>query len=106
MGGPSKYSKEVRERAIRMVLEHQEQYDSQWAAICSIAEKLGCSTEALRRWVRQAERDQGWRTKVVVIAILEAKGRASPRGIGASTGRIRCRPSACRRRHRAELRVG
>jgi transposase len=61
MGRPSKYSKEVRERAIRMVLEHQEQYDSQWAAICSIAEKLGCSTEALRRWVRQAERDQGLR---------------------------------------------
>ena len=41
-----------------MVLDHRDQYDSQWAAICSIAEKLGCSTEALRRWLRKAERDQ------------------------------------------------
>jgi transposase len=59
MGRPSKYSKEVRERAVRMVLEHQDQHDSQWATICSVSEKLGCSTEALRRWLRQAERDQG-----------------------------------------------
>jgi len=44
-----------------MVLDHRDQYDSQWAAICSIAEKLGCSTEALRRWLRKAERDQGLR---------------------------------------------
>jgi transposase len=44
-----------------MVLEHQEQYDSQWAAIRSIAEKIGCSKEVLRRWLRQAERDQGLR---------------------------------------------
>lgn len=61
MGRPSKYSPEVRERAVRMVLEHQEQYDSQWAAIRSIAEKIGCSKEVLRRWLRQAERDQGLR---------------------------------------------
>jgi transposase len=44
-----------------MVLDHGEQYDSQWAAIRSIAEKIGCSAEALRNWVRQAERDQGKR---------------------------------------------
>jgi transposase len=44
-----------------MVLEHQEQHDSQWAAIVSIAEKIGCSAETLRHWVRQAERDQGRR---------------------------------------------
>jgi transposase len=61
MGRPSKYSGEVRERAVRMVLEHQERYDSQWAAICSIAEKIGCSAEVLRKWVRQAERDEGLR---------------------------------------------
>ena len=42
-----------------MVLDHQEDYPSQWGAICSIAEKIGCSVEALRRWVRQAEQDQG-----------------------------------------------
>lgn len=57
----NRYSPEVRERAVRMVLEHQGEYDSQWAAISSIAGKIGCTTEALRRWVRQAERDNGKR---------------------------------------------
>ena len=61
MARTSKYSPEVRERAVRMVQEHREQYESQWAAIRSIAEKVGCTAEALRRWVRQAERDQGQR---------------------------------------------
>ena len=54
-----KFSPEVRERAVRMVFEHQDQYESQWAAMASIAEKIGCTTESLRKWVRQAERDQG-----------------------------------------------
>ena len=54
-----KFSPEVRERAVRMVFEHQDEYDSQWAAMASIAEKIGCTTESLRKWVRQAERDQG-----------------------------------------------
>ena len=44
-----------------MVQEHAGEYASQWAAVRSVAEKLGCSTEALRRWLRQAERDQGHR---------------------------------------------
>ena len=44
-----------------MVLEQQDRYSSQWAAICSISEKMGCSTEALRKWIRQAETDQGAR---------------------------------------------
>jgi len=61
MGRPSKYSGELRDRAVRLVLEHQGQYDSQWAAIRSIAEKVGCSVEVLRKWLRQAERDQGLR---------------------------------------------
>src|SRR5262245_473504 len=61
MGRPSKYSPELRERAVRMVFEHAPEYPSQWAAIRSIAEKLGCSSEGLRRWVRQAERDRGER---------------------------------------------
>jgi transposase len=56
-----KYSAEVRERAVRMVLEHQDEYDSQWAAIQSIAQKIGCAGETLRSWVRQVERDQGKR---------------------------------------------
>ena len=54
-----RYSPEVRERAVRMVLEHEGEYTSQWAAIESIAEKIGCTAETLRRWVRQAERDAG-----------------------------------------------
>jgi len=57
----AKFSPEVSERAVRMVLESQEQYGSQWAAIESIAGKIGCTSETLRRWVRQAERDQGLR---------------------------------------------
>jgi transposase len=61
MGRPSKYSPELRDRAVRMVVDHAQDYPSQWAAIRSIAEKLGCHSEVLRRWVRQAERDAGQR---------------------------------------------
>ena len=61
MGRPSKYSPELRERAIRMVFEHAAEHRSQWAAIRSVAEKIGCANEVLRRWVRQAERDAGHR---------------------------------------------
>ncbi|EHU5357257.1 IS3 family transposase [Salmonella enterica subsp. enterica serovar Kentucky] len=55
----TRFSTEVRQRAIRMVLESQGEYDSQWAAICSIAPKIGCTPETLRVWVRQHERDTG-----------------------------------------------
>jgi transposase len=61
MARPLKYSPELRERAVRMVVEHSAEYPSQWAAIRSVGEKLGCSVEALRRWVRQAERNAGER---------------------------------------------
>jgi transposase len=56
-----KYSPEVRERAVRMVFEHEGEHASQWAAISSIAAKIGCTAETLRGWIRQAERDQGKR---------------------------------------------
>ncbi|WP_375293808.1 IS3 family transposase [Escherichia coli] len=55
----TRFSPEVRQRAVRMVLESQDEYDSQWAAICSIAPKIGCTPETLRAWVRQHERDTG-----------------------------------------------
>ena len=61
MARPSKYSPELRERAVRMVFEHAHEHPSQWPTIRSVAEKLGCTVEALRRWVRQAERDGGKR---------------------------------------------
>ena len=57
----SRYSPEVRERAVRLVFEHEGEHGSQWAAISSIAAKLGCTAETLRKWVRQAERDTGRR---------------------------------------------
>ncbi len=56
-----KYSPEVRERAVRMVFNHAGDYPTQWAAITSIAAKIGCTPETLRSWVRQAERDAGQR---------------------------------------------
>jgi transposase len=52
---------EVRERAVRLVIEHQGEHSSQWAAINSIAVKIGCTPETLRKWVRRTERDQGIR---------------------------------------------
>ncbi|HHI1470949.1 TPA: IS3 family transposase [Escherichia coli] len=55
----TRFSPEVRQRAVRMVLESQSEYDSQWATICSIAPKTGCTPETLRVWVRQHERDTG-----------------------------------------------
>ncbi len=61
MSKQTRYSPEVRERAVRMLFGHQGEHASQWAAIESIAPKIGCTAETLRQWVRQAERDQGKR---------------------------------------------
>ena len=57
----SRYSAEVQARAVRLVFEHEADYPSQWSAIQSIASKIGCTAETLRRWVRREERDAGRR---------------------------------------------
>jgi transposase-like protein len=57
----NRFSPEVRQRAVRMVLDHGGDHGSQWAAMVSIAGKIGCTAETLRKWVRQAERDAGQR---------------------------------------------
>ena len=56
-----RYSEEVRQRAVRMVMEHTPDHGSQWAAIRSISQKIGCTAETLRKWVRRVERDEGVR---------------------------------------------
>ena len=61
MGRPSRYSLEVRERSGRLVQDQTAQHSSQWAAIQSVASKIGCTPETLRRWVRQTEYDSGVR---------------------------------------------
>ena len=57
----SRFSPEVRDRAVRMVIDHASEYESEWSAVESIAKKIGCSAETLRKWVRRSEIDQGKR---------------------------------------------
>jgi transposase len=80
MARPAKYSPEVKERAVRLVLEHQGEYGSQYATIQSVAGKIGCNPETLRGWVRQAERDTGQRPALTTddrarLATLERENR-------------------------------
>ena len=75
-----KFSTEVRERAVRMVFEHRTEHTSQWAAIASIAAKIGCTAQTLSNWVRRAERDQGKRPGTTTaererIKVLERENR-------------------------------
>ncbi len=73
MAQRSRYPEMVRERAVRMVFDHAEQYPSQWAAINSIAAKIGCTSETLRRWVREAEVDGGVRPGTTSAEVEELK---------------------------------
>ena len=57
MNRSKRFSPEIRERAVRMVFEHQSEYESEWATMCSISSKIGCTAEALRKWVRRSETD-------------------------------------------------
>ena len=75
-----RFSPEVRERAVRLVREHRADYETQWAAITSIAGKIGCAAETLRLWVRQAERDGGQRAGLTTdeqqhLKVLERENR-------------------------------
>ena len=67
------YPVELRERAVRLVLEQQGEHGSQWEAICSVAAKLGPSAEAVRKWVRQAEVDAGARPGTTTEESAEVK---------------------------------
>ena len=73
MARRGRYPAEVRERAVRMVFEHEREYESQWAAIASIAGKLGMTNETLRKWVRQAEIDGGARPGVSSVEAERVK---------------------------------
>ncbi len=64
MTRPNRYPQELRERAVRMVVEHRGEHSSEWAAMCSIASKFGMTAETLRIWVRRAEVDGGKRPGV------------------------------------------
>ena len=73
MSRQTRYPKEVRERAVHLVFEHEREYDSQWAAISSISAKLGMTAETLRKWVRAAETDQGLRPGLSTSERLRVK---------------------------------
>ena len=68
-----KYPDELRERAVRMVLDHGHEYGSQWEAICSVAEKVGPKAETVRLWVRQAEKDTGRRPGATTDELVELR---------------------------------
>jgi transposase len=85
MDRSTRYPKEVRERAVRFVFEHEREYPSQWAAITPIATKLGMTAETLRKWVRASETDQSLR---LLSEVRELSSQAHVR-TSAANGRLR-----------------
>ncbi len=80
MAGRNRYSKEVRERAVRMVFEQEVRHGSRWETIRSISSKIGCSAESLRKWVQQTEIDAGSRgglttDEAAKMRVLERENR-------------------------------
>ena len=73
MREPKRYAPEVQERAVRLLREHQAEYESEWAATQSIAAKMGCTAETLRKWVRRTERDEGKRPGLTTAEAEELK---------------------------------
>ena len=69
-----RYSPEVRERAVRMVFEHAGEHPSRWAAVCSVAAKIGCSAQTLQEWVKRSEVDRGVRAGVPTDVAEKMKG--------------------------------
>lgn len=87
MNTHKRYTLELKERAVKMVLDHSAEYQSEWQAVCSIAGKFGMTPETLRKWVRQAERDKELRPGLTTaererLGQLERENRElySPRG--------------------------
>ena len=81
MPSQGKYPDELRERAVRMVLDHEDEYGSQWEAICSVAEKLGPKAETVRLWVRRAEADEG-RDAAAAVCRRGVVGRGDGGSVG------------------------
>lgn len=86
----SNFSPEVRERAVRLVTETRQSHDSEWSAITSVAEKIGCTPETLRKWTRQSQREAGTRPGPTTED-LESLSRAAGHDGGMRLGRCRVR---------------
>ena len=77
----NKFSSEVRARAVRMVSDHEGEHASRWAAVSSIAAKIGCTAQTLHEWVKKAERDSGVRAGVPTDVATKLKAQGVDRAL-------------------------